>query len=380
MKKIGQEVFFLKTGKGNPRNGESTMLRLADGRILFAFTEYRDDNRADHAEANISACYSADEGETWTSPAVILKKPKDAQNIMSPSLIRLTDGAIGMIYLRKDVHADRGVTCMPFFIRSENEGKTWGESVPCGFPLGYYCAVNDSALVTRDGRIYVITSYTGPRRDVLKQMDPPPIPHPSDIRLTYSDDNGKTWTVHPKIFHSPYEDRHGLYEPGLFEHEDGTLWMYARTCFGHQYQSLSYDRGETWTPVEPNFRFTTPDSPMRVKRVGRYVAAVYNPMGYNCMFPATEAWGCPKRTPIVVSLSDDDGKSLNDPSVVPHHGGFRQVARNTYFLEDDLSDSYCYPSILEVRDGFLVSYYHSDGNVDCLNASKLVKVRYDELT
>ena len=34
MKKIGKEVLFLSTGEKNPRNGEGSLLRLKDGRIL----------------------------------------------------------------------------------------------------------------------------------------------------------------------------------------------------------------------------------------------------------------------------------------------------------------------------------------------------------
>jgi len=378
MKKIGREVLFLKTGEGNPRNGESTMLRLKDGRIMFAYTEYYGDDWADHAIAHICACYSTDEGETWTKPTEILAKPEEAQNLMSPSLARLPDGALGMFYLRKDVQADKGVSCMPWFIRSDDEGETWSEPVVCGMPLGYYCGINDGALVSKTGRVYMPMSYAGARHDSFKSMDPKPEPHVSDIRIAYSDDNGRTWKAHPAVLTSPFAID-GLYEPGLFEHEDGTLWMYARTTFGHQYQSLSYDGGETWTPVEPNFRFTTPDAPMRVKRVGKYVAAVYNPIPFNCLMEAKEKWGSPKRTPIVVSLCDNDGRSLDDPTKTGAHNELADVVNNTYLLEDDMTNSYCYPSIVEVEGGFLVSYYHSDGGDVCLNASKIVKVMYSEV-
>jgi len=79
-------------------------------------------------------------------------------------------------------------------------------------------------------------------------------------------------------------------------------------------------------------------------------------------------------------VSRDDGRSLNDRTVLSANGGFRDVVRNTYYVEDDTSDSYCYPAIQETRDGFLVAYYHSDGVDVCLNATKMVKIHYDELT
>ena len=72
MKKIGKEVLFIRTKEGNPRNGESTFLRLKDGRIMFAYTEYYGDSGDDDAIAHLCACYSSDEGETWTAPELII--------------------------------------------------------------------------------------------------------------------------------------------------------------------------------------------------------------------------------------------------------------------------------------------------------------------
>ena len=379
MKKIGKEVLFLKTGSGNLRNGESTMVRLTDGRIMFVYTAYCGDDWLDHADARISACYSSDEGETWTAPVVMLKKPADAMNIMSPSVFRMKNGALGMVYLRKDIHEDFGVTCMPLFISSNDEGNTWSEPVVCGFPEGYYCSVNDSILVAKSGRIYVPTSFSGTRRDVLGKMNPPlPVPA-SDIRIAYSDDNGKSWHLLSHVINTPYPGTPGLFEPGMFEHENGDLWLYARTPYGHQYQSFSGDGGMTWTNAMPNFRFTTPDSPMRVKRVHDLVIAVYNPVAYSPVHTAVELWGSPKRTPIAVSVSKDDAKSFTICTVTSADGGFRSFTQNTFLLEDDTKDSYCYPSILETADGFLVSYYHSDGGNICLNASKITKIYRNEI-
>ncbi len=378
MKKIGKEVLFLKTGERNPRNGESTLLRLKDGRIMHAFTEYYGDDWLDHATARISACYSADEGESWSSPRVIIQKPEEAQNIMSPSLLRLPDGGLGIIYLRKDVQADMGVSCMPVFSRSDDEGEHWSEPVTCGMPLGYYCGINDGVLVTKDGTIMMPMSYHGERYDAFRKMKENKW-QAGDIRIAVSRDSGKTWQAHEKVFQSPFADTVGLAEPGLFEHENGDLWMYARTGYGHQYQSLSFDAGENWTPVEPNVRFPTPDAPMRVACVGKYVAAVYNPIAYNCLRTDSEVWGSPRRTPIVVSLSADDGRSLDTRGVTIINGAMDALVKSTYLLEDDTSDSYCYPAILETKDGFLVSYYHSDGSEICLNSTKVVKIYFDEI-
>ena len=62
MKHIGREVLFLAAGEENPRNGESTMIRLKDGKILFVYTQYYGDSWEDHAIAHLCACLSHDEG------------------------------------------------------------------------------------------------------------------------------------------------------------------------------------------------------------------------------------------------------------------------------------------------------------------------------
>ena len=379
MKKIGKEVLFLKTSENNPRNGESTLLRLSDGRILHAYTEYYGDDWEDHATARISAVTSSDEGETWSAPRVLIRKPEEAQNIMSPSLFRLPDGALGILYLLKTVEEDGGISCMPKFSRSEDEGESFSAPVSCGMPLGYYCGINDGVLVTRAGRILMPMSYHGERYDAygcLKEKKG----QAGDIRIAVSDDGGATWYPHPHVFKSPYADAVGLAEPGLFEHENGDLWMYCRTAYGHQYDSVSTDGGETWTPVCVNVRFPTPDAPMRVKRVGDRVAAVYNPTAFSCLCTAREAWKSPKRTPIVVSLSRDDGRSFDERNTTFVGGKLDGFVKDTYLLEDDVTNSYCYPAILETKDGFLVSYYHSDGGPICLNATKVTKVYKSEIS
>jgi len=379
MKKVGKEVLFLKTGAHNPRNGESTMLRLQDGRIMHAYTEYYGDDWEDHATAHICAVCSADEGESWSAPRVLIEKPEDAQNLMSPSLLRLPDGGLGMIYARKDVQEDGGVSCMPVFVRSDDEGESFSDGILCGMPLGYYCGINDGALVTKDGKILMPLSYHGERYDALHKMNPKPVPHAGDIRIACSDDGGKSWYPHPHVFVSPYGDDCGLAEPGLFEHKNGDLWMWCRTAYGHQYDSLSTDGGESWSPVAVNVRFPTPDAPMRVKRVGDAVAAVYNPIAFCALSEKRELWKSPKRTPIVLSVSKDDARSFDDRFAIFANGRLDAFAQNTYLLEDDTADSYCYPAICETKDGILVSYYHSDGSDVCLNSTKVVKVLWSEL-
>ncbi len=378
MKLIGHEVLFLKTSENNPRNGESTFTCLADGRILFAYTEYYSTCGEDHGTARICACFSNDEGNTWSAPRIMIEKDEDAQNIMSPSLVTLADGTVGIFYLRKQFMEDGGLTCMPCFRRSTDNAETWSEECRCPIPAGYYCGINDGAIVTRAGRLLWPISYHGERYFVNGGGWTKPV---NEMQVLYSDDGGETWDILPGTVRSPFASTSGnLAEPGIYEQEDGTLWMWMRTGLGHQYDTLSHDGGRTWLPLEPNLRFTSPDSPMRVKPVGNgLTAAVFNPVPFHCVSTGMELWSSPKRTPIVCSISKDDAVSLNKRGISFVNGGMREFVRNTYLIETDETNSYCYPSILGIKNGLLVSYYHSDNTPACLNASKIVKISFDEL-
>ena len=380
MKKIGHETLFLRTSEMNPRNGESTFARLSDGRICLLFTEYYGAEGDDHDIARLSACYSADEGETWTKPQVMIEKDEKAQNIMSPSLFNLPDGRLGLIYLRKDVIANGNVTCMPVFCFSSDDGRTWSETIPCTDELGYYCVINDGCTVDSRGRIWVPMSYHGESDDSFRRTGIHYSKYKSGVvQFTVSDDQGKTWQKLPPVIESPFDDDVGFAEPGIWEYPDGGLWMYCRTNYGFQYQSFSYDRGQSWTAPQPNFMFTAPDSPMRVKKVGGLTVAVYNPRSYVCVGKDRQTMIGVRRTPILCAVSTDGGKSFDATAKTFVKQEFRDFGDNCYMLEDDENDSYCYPAVIEVKDGFLVTYYHSGGTDIRLNCTKVTKVEYSEI-
>lgn len=382
MKKIGKEVLFLPTKEGNPRNGEGTFARLRDGRILYLYTEYYGEKWADDAIAHLCACYSSDEGETWSTPTVFLEKEPFQKNIMSPSLFRLPNGDLGLVYLAKELLAgtEACVVCLPLFRRSSDEGKTWCTPTYCAADPGYYCAINDGVCVTRDGRILVPMSYHGPYVDLIQTGELNQPVYSGTVLIACSEDGGNTWNFMHR-FVSPFtEDTSGLAEPGVYEHENGDLWMYCRTTYGHQYQSHSVDGGQTWSPVIPNLCFTSPDSPMRVKRVGNYTVAVFNPLPYHCLRTDFSRRGNTKRTPLACAVSTDDARSFDSTGKDPHGGQFLPFQQSVSLIEDDMRDSYCYPAILATQDGFLVAYYHSNGGTYTLASTKMSKIFFDELT
>lgn len=369
MKKIGRQVLFLDTKDKNPRNGEGAFIRLNDGAIMFVYTQYYGDEAGDHSTARLSATYSYDEGESWSNPRLLLAKEESALNVMSVSLLRLDNGEIGMLYMENGM-IDNNVVCMPIFRYSSDEGNTWSDAIYCTREYGFYVVNNDRVIKLQNGRIIAPTARHGGNR-LLQDA--------GEILFLYSDDNGRSWNTHTTKIYSPYADETQLQEPGLFMLPDGRLWAYFRTAYGHQYQSFSSDTGETWSTPVPNFYFTAPDSPMLVKQVKDYTLAIFNPIGYSCVNEGVELWRSPKRSPFVCAISKDGGLSFDSTNKSFRDGAFDDFTNNCLYLEDDLSNSYCYPAVIETKDGFLVAYYHSNGSPLCLNCTKIIKVTWCEL-
>ena len=369
MKQIGKQVHFLKTGPKNPRNGECSFLRLRDGRIMCAYTKYYGDDWSDHSIARLEAIYSSDEGETWSESKTLIAKDADALNIMAVSLIRLENGDIGALYLRKSMNGEK-LLCMPYFARSADEGETFSSPMCCVEEEGYYCVNNDRLVRLKNGRILFPAAYHGESGRRLKA---------GMLTVCYSDDDGRSFHQIENFVRSPCHDNTQLQEPGLYELPDGRLWMFCRTAYGHQYQCFSNDGGMSFGEVAPSFRFTSPDSPMQVCSVHGRTMAIFNPIGYHCLREDCEDWKSPKRTPFVLAVSDDGGLSFVDMMTTFRDGGYRSFSEKCCLLEGDTQNSYCYPAVIETKDGFLVGYYHSDDTPICLNGTKITKVKLCEL-
>jgi len=113
-------VLELPHGAGNPRNSEGSFVTLADGRIMFAYSHYAGDSWGDHAPSDLAARFSSDGGRTWTADDVVLVPNEGRCNVMSVSLLRLSDGRIALFYLRKNSFLD----CRPYMRVSTDECRT----------------------------------------------------------------------------------------------------------------------------------------------------------------------------------------------------------------------------------------------------------------
>ncbi len=362
-KKIGREVHFVKGRNGNPRSGEAAHLRLKNGDILCAYSDFYDgEDWADMAASRISGFLSHDEGETWSDSFVMFDLPEGYSGLMCVSLLRLADGDVAVLY---GAYLTGNRAFQLFFRRSDDEAKTWSDAIPVlsetALRAARHCLENDRLIQLSSGRLLTACSLLP--ADAIGKSDC------TGIVSYYSDDGGYTWHSSEKEIWLPFSSRYGLQEPGVILMPDGRIRMWARTNLGCQYECFSSDEGETWTDPIPMEFFKSPLSPMLMKHVGDLTVAVYNPEPFHLVNRKPKIYlekGVGlffDRTPLALSVSDDGGVTYP----------------RTYLLEEDPFSIYCYPAVFDGGDYILVSYYHSNHTENFFHSYKTVKIRKDEL-
>lgn len=291
---IGAQEISLETAlllSDGPRNSEGDLVALKDGSILLAYTRFTDGG-SDFAQADIAARTSADGGATWSAESRTLIPNEGGLNVMSVSLLRLQDGRIALLYLRKNSHSD----CRPYLRISEDEGQTWNAPVTCIDRVGYYVVNNDRLVQLDSGRLVIPVA--------IHSQDGAEFQPRGRAACLLSDDAGLTWRWSDTTLDADPDSKTGLQEPGLVPFPDGKTWMYIRTDRGRQLGSWSEDGGNTWSPVGPT-SLISPIAPATVERIPgteRLVAIWNDHEGIEEPRPD-------KRTPLTVAVSDDRGET-----------------------------------------------------------------------
>lgn len=382
---LGKIVCELIPTKDNARNSEGAFLELKDGRIIYAYSRY-EAGCHDHDPSNIYGVFSSDGGETFGEPILIKSaESAGAHNLMSVSLIRMSNGDVGLFYLQKEnVNIDGGskyiargnanvtaenyakVICMPYLIRSSDEGKTWSSPICCIKEKGYYTVNNDRIIILRSGRILM---------PVAKLRFDAPYGTAGTIMLVASDDDGFSWHTAAKDIELPVNLWHETksfnkcpMEPGIVQLDDGTVWCFIRTKLDRQYEMLSTDDGNTWSVPNPS-RFSSSNSPMSAKKLSDgKIFVLWNPIQrffdrqYKGEYIKTK-WS---RTPMAYALLENDC------------GEFISAGD----LEDDRERGFCYAAIHETASGdLLLGYCAGDvpNDGDWLNRIRIRKIYRHEL-
>lgn len=310
MPRILQQIVAPATPE-NPRHSEGSMVRLNDGRILFAYTEYYGGQSEDHSPARIVATYTPDHGRTW-SPTLTLLENIARENVMSVTLLRLRSGEIAFFYLHKNSSSD----LKAYMKLSRDEARTWSAPVCVTQAEGYHVMNNDRVIQLKSGRLLAPIAYSPDFRKLDHWIS----------FCYYSDDLGKSWKKSQSEIDLP---KRGAMEPGLVELRDGSVMMIIRTQMGSIYKSYSQDGGITWTPSE-SMGLVAPVAPATIARIPKTgdLLIVWN--------NASD-----KRSPLTTAISRDDGKTWD----------------HIQNLETDPRFAYAYTSTLFDGDWALLSYW-----------------------
>ena len=339
----------------NGRNSEGSFIRIPDGSIMFAYSRYASKDSNDHAVCDIAAIYSKDEGESWSEPVIIAKSSEyGVKNIMSVSAIYQKDGSIGVYYIIKENDSSStlgraiskdGYTFTQY--RCEINGQK-----------AYYVLNNDRIIRLSDGRLAA----------PLAMHNYQPIDTYAISVVMLSDDDGNSFyptTIKAAI--PRIRDRDcGMQEPGIIEHKDGTIRLWARTRRGFQYEVYTRDCFNTCTEPSPSV-FTSQCSPMEMLRdeSDGTIYAVYNPVP-EYMYKTKHYTGVNMgRTPFVIRKSTDDGRSWSDYTII----------------EDEKDRGYCYGAMFITKDGHLLVGYcrGNEKDVLCLSRLGIMKIALSEI-
>ena len=337
-------TFDINHAPGNPRNSEGSFVRLADGRLMLAYTRYRGERGGDHSCADLAAFFSCDNGRTWGNPRILVEN--DAVNVMSVSLLRLADGRIALAYARKShipgLETNPSVCdCRPMIRFSSDEAETWSEPVDiCRYPSSTYLVFNNDRLVQlSSGRLIVAVAHHHISADGHMAAR-------AEGFFFLSDDGGATWRESRECCYGPQWLTSGLREPGVVELEDGTLMAWWRTNSQCQYKAFSHDGGETWSIPAPAPEFPGPEAPLSIRRdpETRALYAVWNDWNplRSVRFRQETSWG---RTPLVIAKSLDDGRTW----------------QNHHVIESEPDHGYCYIAMLFLGKGELLLEYCCGG-------------------
>lgn len=314
------EATIAPATESNRRNTEGDIVVLRDGTLFAAWSEFYGGNR-DDSSARIVAAPSTDGGRTW-GERYVLQENIGQQNVMSVSLIRSQSGDILMFFGVKN-----GPDDLHFYTRrSEDDAHTWSEPVRMHDEAGYFVMNNDRVMQLRDGRLLAPMAFTEKvwtSSEAFRTV------------VYHSDDDGRTWTLGPTRLEAP---KRGAMEPGLLEMPDGRILQIIRTQVGMIWYSYSSDRGETWSEATP-WTMAAPESPSTLIHMpdSTDLLLIYNP---NVDLAAGHGGA---RTPLVGAVSQDDGKTWQDPKMI----------------EPDSAATYAYTSATVDGDRILLTYYYA---------------------
>lgn len=269
------------------------------------------------------AIRSADEGKTWSKPAVIMDTPDDDRD---SSLTRLNDGTLlmnwfALIPAAKPSQSEPWVGIRLLLSRSTDSGRTWSAAKPIKIKSEYSFACSSPIRQLPDGSLILGLYHEGGGGAFGATIK--------------SSDGGKTWKNLALI-----GKESGLYldaETDVVALKDGRLLAALRSSKDMQYAESS-DQGKTWGPVK-SFGFSA-HCPYFLRHSSGVILL------------GTRHISKERGSQTALHWSPDEGKTWNGPIQIDGVGG-------------------AYPSMVELSDGEVYCVYYEEGEGSSIRGKRL---------
>lgn len=306
----------------------STICQLPDGSLAVAW--YASNAYEGTDDQVIMGCLMCGETGQWQEPEVWVDVPNRAAG--NPVLFV---GPDGNLWLMPPVNYGKwcdGGTRL-FFKRSRDGGRTWSD-------LELFCEepgilVKNKAICLKQENKWILPAYfeSGGAPCFFVLMETKNFPQVVGYEQ-----------IAP-------EKELNLRQPTVVELSDGALLAYLRSHHGRVFETRSFDKGENWTKAQP-IGLPNPNSgiDMVALESGSLVLA-FNPVTtIDCdrwaFAPVRKRSGLgPGRTPLVLGLSEDEGKTW------PHKIVLEDLPEDASEGTDPVEFSY--PAVIQASDGSL---------------------------
>jgi len=168
-------------------------------------------------------------------------------------------------------------------------------------------------------------------------------------RFLRSEDFGETWELFGDL---GKQAGVRILQPTIVELRDGTLMSYMRSQENRIYESHSSDQGRTWSEAQPTILPNNNSGIDMARLFSGNLVLVFNPTQLEENRQARDAglpenlagfttWGA--RTPLVIALSEDDGRTWPYSLVL-----------------EDAEGVFCYPAVIQDSKGAIHIVYTWD--------------------